>query len=397
MARKRKRRSNGEGCIYELPDGRYAAKIRVGVDQAGKPIIRKKEAKTEKEVKEWLNDLRHSRQNGVNVAAPRTSVAGLLDRWLTDVVSRRCKPKTRKFHESNVKHIRGTRLAAIPLDKLKTPDIQAFLNEKLDSGLSPRYVKHIRDSLRAALNIAIDEWDLIPKNPARKASPGRIEKVEPQPFSADEARQFLEAIKGHKWEALFTGAIALGLRRGEALALRWCDLDADRGVLSIRKSLDFLDGEWIYGDTKTTESRSTLPLLPVLTSAFVRRRQVQQEEKRKAETKDAWAGNEWDLMFTTRYGTPINPRNLQQTFDGILKKAGLRKVRLHDLRHSVATLLMALQVPDSMISRYIRHASIKTTNDLYGHLSVAQLAPVTDALQRVFDPMGTVVGTDAIQ
>lgn len=113
-------------------------------------------------------------------------------------------------------------------------------------------------------------------------------------------------------------------------------------------------------------------------------------ERAAAEKDGLWKGNDWDLMFTTSTGTPINPRNLQTTFDALLKWAGLPKVRLHDLRHSIASLLMAQGVSLALVSRYIRHANIKTTMDQYGHLSVDDLAPVTEAIQNL---IGTETGT----
>lgn len=392
-----RKRSSGEGSIIKLPDGRFAAKIRVGHDAQGKPIVLKKEAQTEKAVKEWLTDIRHSRQNGANFTSAKMTVGDLLERWLKEVVARRCKPKTITFHESNAKHIRPSALAKMKLEAVKTPHIQEFLNAKRDAGLSAKSVKHLRDDLRAALNIAVDEWDLLQKNPAKKASPGRIEKPEIKVFSPDEARRFLEAVKGHQWEALFTVAMVLGLRRGEALGLRWQDFDQEGSRLRVEKSLDFLDGKWIYGDAKTDESRSTLPILGFAASSLARRRKTQEEEKRKADKRDAWTGNEWGLIFTTRNGTPINPRNLQSTFDRLLKWGALPKIRMHDLRHSAVTILMAQGVPMALISRYIRHANIKTTADQYGHLCADDLGAVTDALDRVFSPVGTVVGTVKVQ
>ncbi len=384
MPRKRKRRAAGEGCIINLPDGRFAAKIRAGHDAVGKPILLKKEFKTEKQAQEWLTKTRFDQQAGAVVTQTRMTVAQLLDRWMEEVVQRRVKPKTIVHYEGMVKHLKEGPLAGVQIAKLTTPRVQAFLNEKLDSGLAPKTVKHIRDTLRAALNVAMDEWELIQKNPAKKASPGRIEKPAIRVFTVSEATRFLEAVRGHRLEALFTVAIALGLRRGEALGLRWSDYDTGKKTLRIEKSLDFLKGQFVLGDTKTPKSRSTLPLLPFAVAALDERGRTEQEDRKAA--GEVWAGNDWNLIFTTSVGTPIIPRNLQRTFDAILRRAGLPKIRLHDLRHSVVTLLLARGVPLAMISRYIRHASILTTMDLYGHLAIDDLTAVTDALESVFAP-----------
>lgn len=398
MPRKRKRRANGEGAIIQLADGRFAAKIRVGHNENGKPIVRKKEAKTEKECQDWLTKVRHERMLGVNIAPSKTTLEQLLDRWLTDVVKHRCKPKTIGHYQDMSNHVRADSIGKVAIDKLTTPMIQRFLNTKAEEvdenekpKLSRKTIKHIRDTMRAALNVAVDEWNLIPKNPARKASPGRVPKPEIRKLSVDESKKFIQAVEGHRWEALFLLAAGLGLRRGEVLGLRWCDIDTEKRLLRIAKSLDFIDGGFVLGDPKTSSSTSTLPLHAAAVTALKNRRTVQGKERLKAE--ESWIGNQWDLAFTTSVGTPIMPRNLKRAFDAVLKKAALGHIRFHDLRHSVVGILKCQGVPLPLISRYARHSSIKTTMDLYGGLGVDDLGPVTEAVEKVFPANGYGVGT----
>jgi integrase len=172
--------------------------------------------------------------------------------------------------------------------------------------------------------------------------PPSVPHSEVKPYSLDEARVFLKAVRGRRLEARWVIGIALGLRQGEVLGLRWEDVDFDNGTLRVVAQLqrDAETGHLARVDTKTARSRRTLPL-----PESVRRVLYEHRERQNAERLDADAWEEPSLVFTTRLGTPIHPRNDYRSFRELIRQAGLRQVRIHDLRHTAASVLLAQGVP----------------------------------------------------
>jgi integrase len=178
---------------------------------------------------------------------------------------------------------------------------------------------------------------------------------------ADEARRFLQAARNDRLYALYSVALALGLRRGEALALRWSDVDLDQGVLAVRHTLQRADGQLQRGPVKTDGSERQVAIPVGLREALRRHRALQQVERDEA-------GGRWrehGLLFTTKIGTPIEPRNLNRHFDRLCGMAGVRRIRVHDLRHSCATLMYDQGVPLEQIQDVLGHSSPTVTKTIY--------------------------------
>jgi integrase len=251
----------------------------------------------------------------------------------------------------------------ISLAKLTPQQVQTFLNERLSSGLSGRTVQHIRTVLRTALNQAV-RWGLIVRNAAALTEPPRIENYEIQPITPEEARKFLDAIKEDRLEALFTVALALGLRRGEALGLRWQDINFEQRTLRVNTSLQRINGKLLLSELKTKNSRRVLHMPELLIRKLREHRGRQLEDKLLAGSR--WHEN--DLVFPSSIGTPLEPRNLNRHFDQLLSKAGLHHFRLHDLRHYCASLLLAQGVAMKVVSEILGHTQISTTADIYTHI-----------------------------
>ena len=171
------------------------------------------------------------------------------------------RPRTHASYADLVRLHISPELGRIPLTKLSPQDIQGFINRKLASGLSPATVKYLYAVLHRALGQAY-KWSLIARNPATLVQPPRVPQAEVRPFSPDDARRFLEAVRGERLEALYSVALAVGLRQGEALGLRWHDVDLDAGTLTVRDQLQRLDGAWHFVEPKTARSRRTAHLPP---------------------------------------------------------------------------------------------------------------------------------------
>jgi integrase len=211
--------------------------------------------------------------------------------------------------------------------------------------------------------------DLVPRNVAALVDFPKGQAPEIRPFTPDEAQRFLEAAKGHRLGALFSAALALGLRKGEALGLQWGALDLERGTLSVRQSLARLKmpgekkGRLELKEPKRS-SRRTLNVPGLVLSELLAHRRRQEEERKLA-------GSRWrdaDFVFTTGIGTPLEPRNLERAFAEILKAAKVPHIRIHDLRHTAATLLLAQGVHPRVVMELLGHSGIAITMNIYSHV-----------------------------
>lgn len=228
----------------------------------------------------------------------------------------------------------------------------------LREGRGHRYVGYLVRLVRAALQDAVEE-ELLARNVARqvKMPAGSIRKV--TPWSADEARTFLETARHDRLYALWAVALAIGLRRGEALGLRWVDVDLVNGRVAITKALSRVGTNLALRDVKTELSAASVPLPEELVAILRRHRLGQLGDTQVAR------GNLLGLVFTTKNGTPLEPRNVNRAFETLCRRAGVRSIRLHDLRHSCATLLFTMGVEAATVQRVLRHSSISVTTGTY--------------------------------
>lgn len=359
---KKRKRGQGEGTIYKRKDGRWTAAVTVGY-QEGKMKRKAIYGKTRKEVSDKLTATLRNLQQGIPPISERQTVGRFLDQWLNECAKQSTRPRTYEDYSTVVrKHIKPS-LGSMQLAKLTPQQVQRLLNELLASGLSGRTVQRIRAVLRIALNQAI-KWGLIVRNAASLAEPPHVEKYEIQPITQPEARRFLSAIAGDRLEALFTVALALGLRRGEALGLRWQDIDFEQRILRVNNSLQRFGGKLHLTELKTNNSRRALHMPDVLLHKLQGHRKRQLQDKLKAGTR--W--QESDLVFTTSMGTPMEPRNVNRHFYEVIKTAGISHFRLHDLRHYCASLLLAQGVQLKIVSEILGHAQLSTTADIYTHI-----------------------------
>lgn len=191
----------------------------------------------------------------------------------------------------------------------------------------------------------------------------------------------MTSLQGHRLRPLFAVGVALGLRKGELLALRWQDVDLDVGALRVRATVQRLGKGvgLVTGSPKTARSRRTLPLPQVLVDALREHRKAQDLEREEA---TSW--HDAGLVFTTSKGTMIEPRNLNRFLDEAIARTGLRRIRFHDLRHTCASLLLAQGVSPRVVMEVLGHSQMSMTTDLYGHVMPSSLRSAADALDGVF-------------
>jgi integrase len=217
--------------------------------------------------------------------------------------------------------------------------------------------------LRAALNKAV-KWGFVARNVATLVDTPGSEQQEMRFLAPEEARQFLEAIRGDRLEALYTVALAIGLRPGEALGLRWQDVNLEAGILTVQVALQRVDGVAQLVELKTRRSRRSLALPPFAVAALAAHRARQEEDRRLA--GDTW--EEYDLVFTTRRGRPLGPRNVIRSYRRMLRRAGISHRRLYDLRHTCASLLLVQGVHPRVVMDILGHSQISLTMNTYSHV-----------------------------
>jgi integrase len=260
---------------------------------------------------------------------------------------------------------------SLRLEKLAPSDVQRLLNEKSAQGLAPKTVRHIRGFLITALGRAL-KWGLVARNVAALTDAPKAIRPEIRTFTPEEARRFIQAVKGERLETVYLLTITLGLRRGEVLGLRWPDLDFETATIQVRAALQRTNGKLELSETKMQRSRRPLPLLDFVAKAVKvhRARQLKVHRARQLEDQLA-AGPAWNdrgFVFATRIGTPVDPANLLDDFKRILRKAELPNIRFHDLRHSAASLLLTLNVHPRIVMELLGHSQISLTMDTYSHV-----------------------------
>ncbi len=358
------KRANNEGSIYQrTSDGRWVASIIVDYSN-GRAKRRVFYGTTQAEALDKLKAARTKLQSGHPIPPERYTVGKLLDEWLAQVVKAKNRPSTYRRHADIVRvHIKPS-LGHVRLAKLRPGQVQALLNDKLASGLSPRSVAYIRVVLRAALHHGM-RWGLVGINAAALTDPPPASKHQVTPMTVDDARRLLEAIRGHENEHLFVVALASGLRQGELLGARWQDFDQESGTLKVTYSLQKIDGQYRLVKPKTDQSRRTVALPDIAVTALRAQRDRQTFERAAAGAE--W-NNEHDLIFATPLGAPFHGPTITRRFQACLASVGIPRQRFHDLRHGTATLMLAQGVPLKVVQEVLGHTTITTTADVYAHL-----------------------------
>jgi integrase len=341
----------------------HQLKINEYRDFRGKPLRKSVSAKTRAEVVRRLKDLQRTIDDGIPAPDSTVTVRTLLERWHDDVLAHHVSPSAAKNYVSIARNHIIPALGRKRLKDLTTSDVDRLISLKMKEGLATSSVSRIRSVLAQALDQGM-RWGWVTRNVATLARPPKIDRPEGRTLTTDEARVSLKALEGHRNQALYTLMLATGLRRGEALGLRWTDFDSKRAVLNVRRQLTRTDRGLEVKDTKTRGSRRAINLPEQLTRLLAIHWRQQIADLRHI--GDAWSDS--GFMFTTTIGTPIDPRNLHTDFKKICLHAGLGDWHLHELRHSAASLMLAQRVKLQVVSEVLGQSSIRMTADVYGHI-----------------------------
>ncbi|MDQ3694795.1 MAG: site-specific integrase [Chloroflexota bacterium] len=327
----------------------------------GNRVHRRVHAPTKKACQAKVRDALAKIEAGETPKDDKLTVAVFLDRWL-GTVEGTVRPSTyRRYRDLLTKHaypqIGNTRLV-----KLTALDLQALYADRVAAGLSPTTVRQIHAVLHRALRQA-HQWGLADRNVASLATAPRRAKPMLTTWSATEAATVLAHAAGTDLDALWHVALLCGLRRGELLGLRWEDVDLIRGSIAIRHTMSRgKDASWHLGEPKTGKGRA-IAVSTALVATLVAHRDRQAFQRQRL--NDAWI--ETGFVFTNRTGGPLHVNRLAQAFRQLIAETGVPKLRLHDLRHSCATLLLGAGVPVHVVARRLGHAKPSMTLDVYAH------------------------------
>jgi len=357
-ARKR-RRINGDGSVYKRQDGYWAGAFyaRTTAGRRKRIVVY---GKTLQEARDKLLKAMQQARAGIPVPDQAWRLDLYLEYWLENIVKRNRRPATYNLYEMTVRLYLIPGLGNRRLTSLSVPVVQDFLNQRLEKGDSVRKVQVMRTVLSAALTRAVRE-ELLVRNVARLAELPESKPATIHPWSASEARQFLAAAKDDSLHAAFVVLIFYGLRRGEALGLRWEDIDFDAGTIRIRQQVQRIRGQLLLAPVKTRASQRGLPLLDAVRQAL--KLQAERQEAYRADMGHAWP--DLGLVLTTRTGRPIEPRNLVRSFRRICDDNKIRIIKVHHLRHTVGSLLKDLHIPARDVQIILGHTRISTTLEIY--------------------------------
>ena len=342
------------------------------VDAAGKRRQRSKGGfKTKRQAQAYLTKVVGQVQKGELVEPSKLTLREyLLEQWLPTVRSS-LRPSTWESYSSVVERHVLPALGATPLQSLTAGQLDLLYAQLLQSGhhrgqgLAPKTVRYVHTMLHKALKDA-ERKQLVPRKVAQSADAPKLRQVgqrDMKTWTANELRGFLEGMAEHRLHAAFVLAAMTGMRRGEVLGLRWRDIDFRNARLAVQQTLLSVNYELQFGSPKTQRGRRSISMDPATVAALQAHRERQHGEQKLVGS----SYRSYDLVFAKPDGDPVHPDYFSQCFDRSVARLGLPRIRLHDLRHTHATLGLAAGVPAKVISDRLGHATVAFTQDVYIH------------------------------
>ena len=341
---------------------------------------------TKREAEKRLAEVIHQMDTGEYSPPDKTTVRAFLERWLKDYVWREdsLSVETAQVYQIIIEKHLIPALGSIALQKLTGDRIESYYTDKLANGrrdgkggLSPRTVRHHHRLLHVALEHAVKK-QLIQRNPADQVVPPKYRQKEMKTFEQDGLTGFLESIRDSEYYPLFYTFLFTGLRRSEALAIRWQDVDVDLGYISVNRTLHQVnDKSFTYQTPKSDKSRRTVALPPSLSIVLRQHRDSQRAQR----LVFGLPVGDADLVFAHADGTPLLPHSITNAWKRLVKQAGFQGIRLHDSRHSHATMMLKQGVNPKIVSERLGHSSVVITLDTYSHV----IPGLQEAAARAFD------------
>ena len=364
-----KRRANGEGNLRKRKDGRWEGRYTAGRDpDTGKAIYKNVLGKTQAEVKAKLKQAIEEAKGLDAAKVGRYTVGQWMEVWFEHYAKVKVRPSSHQTYRGYIDNHIKPNIGKIQLEKLTSLDLQKFYKKLLEkgrvdriesrkqsNGLSAKTVRNIHQIISSAMKLA-QEQKLIASNPTEGCALPRLEHREMQTLPVEQLQSFLREAKDSGVFELYYLELVTGLRRGELLGLKWEDVDLERGDLRVRRQIARISGEVVEAPLKTKNAYRTLPLAEDTVDIL--------EAQRKKTGDSPW-------VFPSPTGGPISPDSVLHMLHRVLKRAGLPRVRFHDLRHTFATLALQNGVDVKTMSGMLGHFSAGFTLDTYAHVTTA--------------------------
>ncbi|GHP00735.1 site-specific integrase [Reticulibacter mediterranei] len=352
-----KRRGHGEGTVYQRKDGRWTASLMVARHRYTWY------GKSRREVQQKLQVAIIDHQQKKVLPGGQMRVEHFLQQWLASQMTMLRARTLERYTQLVNRHLLPV-LGQLSLQQLTPQHLLTLYTQKTQEGLSPSTVNLLHTVLHRALKDAV-RWNLLSTNVCDTVPPPKRARHEIRPLTIEQIQQFITAMHGHPLEPLFLLAITSGMRRGELLALHWSDLDLASGMLQVRRIFSRVPGnQYCEAEPKTAKSRRSIVLTTVAKEALQQLRSHQDTWKQVVGS--AW--QEQGLVFCRKDGKPLSPTFVIDQFKALLKQAGLPTIRFHDLRHSTASMLLALGVHPKVVQELLGHTTISITMDIYSHV-----------------------------
>ncbi|RSK26535.1 site-specific integrase [Bacillus sp. HMF5848] len=322
--------------------------------------------KTEKEARRAMRKFIVQLEEGEYLEPSKELFSEFILNWFNEHYSKRIKATTAESRRYTVKKhlIEGNPFANNTLDTITAHDIDSLYNTKLDAEYSTSYIRKIHQLLTKAFDQAV-KWNKIKENPAKKADPPCIKREEMRIWSFEHIHRFLDESTGERTFPIFYLALYTGMRRGEILGLMWKDIDFDKKVIHVKRTLSFVPKKgYIFTSPKTARSKRQIPVSNEVIQVLQQVQQTQREWKKRLQ--DAYEDN--DLVFCTELGKPQDPQNILRVMRRLIEGAGVTRIRFHDLRHTHASILLNNNVDIVKVSARLGHANPRVTLEIYAHL-----------------------------
>ncbi len=373
-----KRRTKREGSIWK-DRNRWRAAVTVD----GKRLTRNFDTKVE--CSDWIKETQLQVDRGMTHKKANVILGDFIQQWL-EIHKSTLAPKTGLQYEHLIQNYIVPQLGKIKLRELNLNRIEAHYLALQKSGASARTIRYVHAILRKCLNDAARRGYL-GYNPTQGAILPRIEQKEMVFLDEGEVLQFLITIQESPHNALYTLAIKTGMRKGELLALKWTDLNWQRGTIRVQRQVQRIKEQGlVFRPPKTRAGRRTIQLGEKTLETL--QEQLERCKLLKSAASDSWKEN--NLIFPSTVGTPLGGSNISKDFKAQLKKAGVKDIRFHDLRHTAASLMLNNGVPVIVVSKILGHSKTSTTLDIYGHL----IPVMQEQAARVMDEIVTPISVD---
>ena len=379
-----------QGSVKRDDSGRWFLVVDATPAGGRRRQIRRRGFKTKAEANDALTDLLAELRSGEYVEPQKVTVGAYLEAWIDGLATAGRRPSTiASYRRTATAYVQRYPVANVPLQALTAVELDrlystlATSGKRDGSGLSLRTVRYVHSIVGKALGDA-ERKGLVSRNVARLASPPATSATrapEMTVWTPEQLRAFLESVSESHHAAMLRVAAMTGLRRAELCGLRWADVDLDGGVLRVRQTITTVDHVPTVGETKTTRSRRTLDIDPQTVTTLRAHRTSQLEERMMMGA--GWTDH--GLVFAMVDGQPWNPDVITRAFDRLVRASDLPRLRLHDLRHTHATHLLAAGVNVKVVSERLGHASVAFTLDVYGHVLPGQQADAALAVATMVD------------